>query len=308
MKDELWDIEARTGICADWNHLDYNDIDYHDDVDYNYNMDCFSPYVQESFYKQLMKLTYSYSDSPPCGQLVRRNYHYEKQATPMSEMVESTLEGFGSQEDRDSFEGKRRLCRHFLKGRCNRGNSCDFLHDQSIFCTDDQKVFLGGLPTHITDMALRDALKMQGYNVLNKPKVLQGFSPQICLGSMEEAQEMVRRGKILIGGAFVDVRPYEAFAKDNLKIGSEDEIRRSVFLGGLSNNTTGWMIKERLAQLGFVTVNHPVVKSGFAPQVILDSAEQAQRLVELKVIKINKSVVEIRPYSRYGVKYRNNRT
>merc|ERR1719427_1622730 len=187
----------------------------------------------------------------------------------MIKMVESTLQGFGAPKDRDNFEGKRRLCRHFLKGRCNRGNTCDFLHDQSIFCSDEQKVFLGGLPPYITDKILQQALRTQGWNVINKPKVLQGFSPQICLGSVEEAQNMIKRGKVVIEGAFVDVRPYEAFAKDNLKMGSEDEIKRSVFLGGLSSSTTGWMIKERLAQLGFVTVNHPVVKSGFAPQVML---------------------------------------
>jgi len=59
------------------------------------------------------------------------------------------------------------------------------------------------------------------------------------------------------------------------------------------------MIKKHLAELGFATANHPVVKSGFAPQVILESEEQARRLVALKKIKINKRTVEIRPYSRY---------
>jgi len=304
IKEDLWNPATEAAICGDYDHLDYNDLDYHDDVDYNYNsIDCFTPYERESLYKQQMKFNSSYLESSPCRQPVKGYDNFERQGTPMLEMVESTLQGFGAQKERDNFEGKRRLCRHFLKGRCNRGNSCDFLHDESIFCTDEQKVFLGGLPTHITDMALRNALKRQGYKVLNKPKVLQGFSPQICLGSVEEAQELIRRGKIVIGGAFVDVRPYEAFAKDNLKTGTEDEIKRSVFLGGLSSNTTGWMIKERLAQLGFVTVNHPVVKSGFAPQVMLESVEQAKRLVGMKNIKINKSAVEIRPYSRYRVKF-----
>jgi len=308
MEDEFWDTESPTALSSEYNHLDYSDLDYFDEIDYDYSIDCFTTYERESLYKQLTKFRYGYPESFPCGQRVKRNNYFKKQTTHMSEMVEWTSEGFGAQQERDSFEGKRRLCRHFLKGRCNRGDSCDFSHDQSVFCTDEQKVFLGGLPTHVTDMALRDALKMQGYNVLNKPKVLQGFSPQICLGSTQEAQEMVKRGKIMVGGAFVDVRPYEAYAKDNLKMGSEDEIRRSVFLGGLSSNTTGWMIKERLAQLGFLTLNHPVVKTGFAPQVILESSEQAQRLVGLKNIKINKSTVEIRPYFRYGFKYRNNRT
>jgi len=227
--------------------------------------------------------------------------HYEQRNTKMLQMVGSHFEGFGTKRDSDNSVGKRRLCRHFLKGLCNRGNACDFQHDESIFCSDEQKVFLGGLPAHISEIGLREALVIQGYKVLNKPKVLQGFCPQICLGSVQEAQSMIRRGKIFIEGAFVDVRPYEPFVKESLKMGIKDDIKRSVFLGGLSSNTTGWMIKKRLSELGFVTTNHPVVKVGFAPQVILESTEQARRLVELKKITVNQSIVEIRPYSDYRV-------
>merc|ERR1719193_45555 len=36
---------------------------------------------------------------------------------------------------------KSRHCRHFLKGHCERGESCGFRHDHSVFCTDMQKVF-----------------------------------------------------------------------------------------------------------------------------------------------------------------------
>merc|ERR1719320_1148898 len=211
-------------------------------------------------------------------------------------MAESHLEGFGAEQE--YFVGKRRLCRHFLKGRCIRGCSCDFLHDESVFCTDEQKVFLGGLPSHVTDEALRWALISQGYTILNKPKVLQGFSPQICLGTVQEAQSMIRKGKIMVEGVLVDVRPYEAFAKARLKMNTEDEVKRSVFIGGLPTCTTGWMIKERLKQIGFKTVNYPVVKSGFAPQVMLASVQQARRLVKMKKIKINRSIAEIRPYSK----------
>merc|ERR1719233_2030104 len=142
---------------------------------------------------------------------------YHQKSNPMSQMVESHLKGFGAEHDCDNFVGKRRLCRHFLKGWCNRGDSCNFLHDESSFCSNKQKVFLGGLSPNITDKVLLEALRMQGYSVLNKPKVLQGFCPQICLGSVQEAQSMVRRGKIVVKGAWVDVRPYEAFSKDSLK-------------------------------------------------------------------------------------------
>lgn len=74
---------------------------------------------------------------------------------------------------------KRRLCRHFLKGFCKRGDTCDFLHDSSIFCADEQKIFLGGLPAHMDAPLLVQRLRELGYEVINKPKVLRGFSPQL---------------------------------------------------------------------------------------------------------------------------------
>jgi len=306
-EEQMWDPAVENVIYGNYRGVDYRYPNYCDDLVQNNNIDCFTRYERESLYKQHMKY------KSICKQATLRQHesvhsasqnHYEQHPISMFNMETSHLKELDAKQEQDNFEGKRRLCRHFLKGRCNRGKSCDFLHDESIFCSDEQKVFLGGLPTHITDKELRDALRKQGYTVLNKPKVLQGFSPQICLGSVQEAQSMIKRGNVMIEGEFVDVRPYEAFAKDNVKIGSEEETKRSVFLGGLSSSTTGWMIKKRLAALGFVTANHPVVKSGFAPQVMLESAEQARRLVKLKNIKINKSTVEVRPYSRYRVKFR----
>lgn len=258
-EDNLWDHGSENAICVDYNGVDYNDIEYNDpgyddfdyifpelndDIDYNDNIkiDGLTPYKRKSFRKYRMEKQSIHEQSSPMQHVPYHSAnmnHFNQQTTPMSQMAESHLEGFGATKECDKFVGKRRLCRHFLKGRCNRGNSCDFLHDKSIFCSDEQKVFLGGLPPTITDEMLRKALTMQGYTVLNKPKVLQGFSPQICLGSVQEAQLMVRRGKIVIEGTFVDVRPYEAFVKEGLKMGCKNEIKRSVFLGGLPSSTTG---------------------------------------------------------------------
>jgi len=220
-------------------------------------------------------------------------------------MVDEHLQGFGEkrpdhweppQEDQNR---KRRLCRHFLKGHCKRGKACDFLHDSSIFCPDLQKVFLGGLPSHIVETTLRQKLLEQGYHVINKPKVLRGFTPQVCLGSVREAQRLIEQGKILIDGAQVDVRPYEAFAKDNLEKKLPDDIKRSVFLGGLPNGTTGQMIKEELKKMDVKVVNHPLIKAGFTPQVMLGSVAQAQMLVNLKKVSINETLVDVRPYVNF---------
>jgi len=221
------------------------------------------------------------------------------------QMVEEHLRGFGEKRPEhweplpEDENRKRRLCRHFLKGHCKRGKACDFLHDPSIFCPDFQKVFLGGLPAHITETTLQEKLTRQGYTVINKPKVLRGFTPQVCLGSVEEAQKMIKKGRIFIDGSQVDVRPYEAFAKDDLDKRLPDDTKRSVFIGGLSNGTTGQMIIDDLEKLDVKVVNHPLIKTGFTPKVTLGTMEQAQKLIKMKRVRIHHSLVDIRPYVNF---------
>jgi len=219
--------------------------------------------------------------------------------------VDEHLQGFGEKrpehwEPREEDENrKRRFCRHFLKGHCKRGNACDFLHDPSIFCPDYQKVFLGGLPAHLTEARLQENLTEQGYTVINKPKVLRGFTPQVCLGWVEEAQQLIKKGRFFFDGSQVDVRPYEAFAKDNMEKRLPDFTKRSVFIGGLPNGTTCEMIIDDLKKLGLKVVNHPLIKTGFTPRVTLGTAEQAQKLIKMKKVRINHSLVDIRPYVNF---------
>jgi len=237
----------------------------------------------------------------------RRFGHHEKKISNVRDMlVQEHLQGFGEpkreapQEDQNR---KRRLCRHFLKGHCKRGKACDFLHDSSIFCPDLQKVFLGGLPAHITEASLRIKLAEQGFTVINRPKVLRGFTPQVCLGSVNEAQRLIEKGKINIDGSLVDVRPYEAFAKDNLEKKLPDDIKRSVFLGGLVTGTTGQRIKDDLENMDVRVVNHPIIKTGFSPMVTVGTVEQAQLLVKLKKVLINDALVDVRPYVDFRKRY-----
>jgi len=190
---------------------------------------------------------------------------------------------------------KRRLCRHFLKGHCKRGKNCDFLHDESIFCEDQQKVFLGGLPSHITKTTLQVRLAEQGFQVINSPKVLRGFTPQVCLASVEQAQQLVKKGSVSIDGTDVDVRPYRPYTVVGRKQ-LPDAVSRSVFLGGLACGTTRHMIKDEVEKLGVKVVNHPLIKMGFSPQVMLGTVEQAQKLVRMRQIVINNTLVDVRPY------------
>lgn len=190
---------------------------------------------------------------------------------------------------------KRRLCRHFLKGHCKRGKNCDFLHDASVFCEDQQKVFLGGLPSHITKQTLQVRLAEQGFEVINSPKVLRGFTPQVCLASVDQAQQLVKKGRISIDGTDVDVRPYRPYNVVGRKQ-LPDAVSRSVFLGGLACGTTRHMIKDEVEKLGVKVVNHPLIKMGFSPQVMLGTVEQAQKLVRMRQLVINNTLVDVRPY------------
>jgi len=225
----------------------------------------------------------------------------------LQNFIDDYLEGFGENgtfnmhaDHMDQLEEdqnrKRRLCRHFLKGHCKRGKACDFLHDPSIFCPNSQKVFLGGLPTHITEATLRQKLAQQGYKVINKPKVLRGFTPQVCLASIEEAQKLIEKRNILIDGSLVDVRPYEAFVKGGIDESRPDETKRSVFLGGLSKGTTSQMIRDDLQKMDIKVINHPLVKTGFTPKVTFGTVKETNMLIKLKKVRINDTLVDVRPY------------
>jgi len=194
---------------------------------------------------------------------------------------------------------KKPLCRHFLKGYCRRGKACDFLHDASIFCGDTQNVFLGGLPPQITEIRLRRVLEMKGFNVINKPKILRGFSPRVCMSSVEDAQRLIKMRKILIDGYIVEIRPYEAFNKETVNRKFQSYDNRSVFLGGLCEGTTSEMIKEDLQKVNVKVVNHPLVKTGFSPKVTVGTVEQKEMLLKLKKVRINDILVDVRPYRSY---------
>lgn len=190
---------------------------------------------------------------------------------------------------------KKPNCWHFLKGHCKRGKYCDFIHDRRHGYPDSFKVFLGGLPFQITVASLKQQLLEQGFNVVNKPKVYGGFSPQVCLASEAEAQRLIAGGSIKIGGVKVDVRCYQAFTKKNQEK-LQDVSRRSVFLGGIRKGTTTLMIKKVFESLGLKIMNYPLIKEGFSPQVTMATAEQALMLVNMVKVQINGNSVDIRPY------------
>jgi len=125
------------------------------------------------------------------------------------------------------------LCHHYGDGYCRRqrrSEGCDFQHTLESSYPDCQKVYLGGLPRSITTSKLVWELRQKGYNIINRPKIYRGFSPQVCLATIKEARKLIQQEKIQINGCAVEVRPYNTFTKKELN--RPDISKRSVIPGG----------------------------------------------------------------------------
>jgi NAD(P)H-dependent FMN reductase len=81
--------------------------------------------------------------------------------------------------------------------------------------------------------------------------------------------------------------------------------KRSVFIGGMSSETTSKNLLDVLSEMGMKVINHPVIKNGFARQVILDTISQAKTLITMKRIQVKGTIVDVRPFVHYRRKRRN---
>jgi len=161
---------------------------------------------------------------------------------------------------------------------------------------DEQRVFLGGLPIGMTERMLRQQLAAQGYKVLKRPKILHGFAPEVWMRTVDQAKDLIERGTILIDGLEVEVRPYNSLTKLSELKKLPNVGKRSVFIGGLSNVTTTKNLQDVLLDMGMKVINYPVIKHGFARQVILDTISQAKSLIQMRKVKVNGIFVDVRPF------------
>jgi len=168
-------------------------------------------------------------------------------------------------------------------------------HDKSTD-NDAQRVFLGGLPIGITERMLRQHLAALGYKVLKRPKILNGFAPEVWMKTVAQAKDLIDKGVIMIEGLEVEVRPYNSLTKLSELRKLPNVGRRSVFIGGLPAGTTTKDLQNVLVEMGMKVINYPVVKHGFARQVILDTITQAKSLIEMKKIEINGAYGDVRPF------------
>jgi len=212
--------------------------------------------------------------------------------------VEEQLVGFGESTDELENHGKV-SCRPRSQRSPRTGidifdRSCVFPSESNIMFADKQKVFLGGIPVHFTPGMLKAKLEDQGLTVLNYPEIKRGYIPEVCLGSVEEAIKLIAQRFIIIDDYRIDVRPYQR--RFQLRKGFASVAKRSVFLGGLPNNTSAEMIIADLERLSVMVAEPPTIKKGFAPRVILKSRKDAELLVSLQRIFINGALVDVRPY------------
>jgi len=161
---------------------------------------------------------------------------------------------------------------------------------------DAQRVFLGGLPIGITERMLRQHLAALGYKVLKRPKILHGFAPEVWMKTIEQANDLIKKGVITIEGMQVEVRPYNSLTKLSELKKLPNVGKRSVFIGGLPAGTTTKDLQDVLVGMGMKVLNYPVIKHGFARQVILDTIAQAKFLIKMKKIQINGVHGDVRPF------------
>jgi len=80
---------------------------------------------------------------------------------------------------------------------------------------------------------------------------------------------------------------------------------QKVFLGGLPHSITPAILWGELRQQGYMVVNEPTIFRGFAPQVCLNSTEEAMKMLQQGKIKIGGCTVDVRPYKASTKKERN---
>jgi len=161
---------------------------------------------------------------------------------------------------------------------------------------DAQRVFLGGLPIGITERMLRQNLAAMGYKVLKRPKILHSFAPEVWMKTVDQAKDLINKGVIMIEGLEVEVRPYNSLTKLSELKKLPNVGKRSVFIGGLSPGTTTKNLQDVLEAIGVKVLNYPVIKYGFARQIILDTISQAKALIKMRKIEINGSFADVRPF------------
>jgi len=71
-----------------------------------------------------------------------------------------------------------------------------------------RSVFLGGLRKGTTTVMIKKELEVLGFKVVNHPRAIKSFSPQVTVATAKQAKRLVKMVKVQINGTHVDIRPY----------------------------------------------------------------------------------------------------
>jgi len=187
---------------------------------------------------------------------VRRTQSRAPTLPPNLKGYDKSEEGMSNQERIAALAGRTRLCKHFLIGKCSAGDKCTYAHDISVLKPDEQKVFIGGIPSACTSRQLVAAIEKAGFKVLNIPKCHpSGFSPKVCLGSVEEAKELLKIARIPVGDHTVDVRKFNDSR-------SKDPDNFCVTITGIPEGTSGYTLLQGLEKCGFPIDRSPLMDEG----------------------------------------------
>jgi len=78
---------------------------------------------------------------------------------------------------------------------------------------------------------------------------------------------------------------------------TDSDREQRIFLGGLPIGMTERSLRQQLAAKGYKVLKRPKILRGFAPEVLMRSAQEAKELVELGTIMIKGVEVEVRPFN-----------
>jgi len=178
-------------------------------------------------------------------------------------------------------------------GCCPHGDRCTYTHDIAVMKPDEQKVFIGGIPSDCSSRQLIEAIEKVGFKVLNIPKCHPaGFAPKVCLESVEKAKALLKIARIDVGGVTADVRKFtdsRSHNRDNM----------CVKISGLPEGTTGQTLMEALENAGFLIERSPLIQAGETTCERLEMAtvEQADALLTFEAYTLLGVTVIFTPYA-----------
>jgi len=206
---------------------------------------------------------------------------------------DKTERGMNNQERIAAQATRTRLCKHFLLGCCPHDDRCTYTHDISVMKPDEQKVFIGGIPGDCTSRQLVAAIEAVGFKVLNIPKCHpSGFSPKVCLESVEHAKQLLKIARIDVSGSTADVRKFadsRSANRDNM----------CVVVSGLPEGTSGRELMDGLENAGFLIERSPLVNAGetVCTRCEMATVEQADALVAIGEIQCLNSTLSFTQFA-----------